>query len=125
MARILSDVAKRTHNQLIDFAGVRCFDERQRMNRQQTTSVDNLKLTPQQQLYFQHGRLLGPDRYSVVFRVGLGVTGCVAEGQHCDAENCKRLKFLTNNFTLPALTIAQIYKQRWLSPLSLIWAQGR
>jgi IS4 transposase len=25
----------------------------------------------------------------------------------------KRLKFLTNNFTLPALTIAQIYKQRW------------
>jgi hypothetical protein len=29
MARILSDVAKRTHDQLIDFAGVRCFDERQ------------------------------------------------------------------------------------------------
>ena len=25
----------------------------------------------------------------------------------------KRLKFLTNNFTLPALTIADIYKQRW------------
>jgi len=32
---------------------------------------------------------------------------------YCDAENGKRLKFLTNNFTLPALTIAQIYKQRW------------
>lgn len=30
-----------------------------------------------------------------------------------DAETGKRLKFLTNNFTLPALTIAQIYKQRW------------
>jgi hypothetical protein len=27
-----------------------------------------------------------------------------------DAETGKRLKFLTNNFTLPALTIAQIYK---------------
>ena len=30
-----------------------------------------------------------------------------------DAETGKRLKFLTNNFTLPALTIAHIYKQRW------------
>ena len=32
-----------------------------------------------------------------------------------DAETNKRLKFLTNNFTLPALTIAQIYKHagRW------------
>jgi IS4 transposase len=25
----------------------------------------------------------------------------------------KRFKFLTNNFTLPALTIAMIYKCRW------------
>src|SRR5664280_2609025 len=32
---------------------------------------------------------------------------------YCDAETNKRLKFLTNNFTLPAVTIAQIYKQRW------------
>src|SRR5216683_2229249 len=30
-----------------------------------------------------------------------------------DADTGKRLKFLTNNFTLPALTIARIYKQRW------------
>jgi len=30
-----------------------------------------------------------------------------------DAETGKRLKFLTNNFTLPAHTVAQIYKQRW------------
>ncbi len=30
---------------------------------------------------------------------------------YCDAETNKRLKFLTNNFTLPALTIAQIYKR--------------
>jgi hypothetical protein len=30
-----------------------------------------------------------------------------------DDETKKRLKFLTNNFTLPALTIAQIYKCRW------------
>jgi hypothetical protein len=30
-----------------------------------------------------------------------------------DAVTGKRLKFLTNNFTLPALTIAEIFKQRW------------
>jgi transposase len=30
-----------------------------------------------------------------------------------DMENQRRLKFLTNNFFLPALTIAQIYKSRW------------
>jgi hypothetical protein len=34
----------------------------------------------------------------------------------CDAESGKRLKFLTNNFTLPARTIAQIYKKRWQVP---------
>jgi hypothetical protein len=33
----------------------------------------------------------------------------------------KRLKFLTNNFTLPALTIAQIYKQRWQVELFFKW----
>ncbi len=32
---------------------------------------------------------------------------------YLDALTGKRLKFLTNNFTSPALTIAQIYKQRW------------
>ena len=30
-----------------------------------------------------------------------------------DVETNKRLKFLTNNFVLPAFTIAQIYKCRW------------
>jgi hypothetical protein len=38
-----------------------------------------------------------------------------------DAETNKRLKFLTNNFTLPALTIAQIYKQRWQVELFFKW----
>jgi hypothetical protein len=32
---------------------------------------------------------------------------------YLDAETNKRLKFLTNNFVLPALTIAQTYKCRW------------
>ena len=38
-----------------------------------------------------------------------------------DAETNKRLKFLTNNFTLPALTIACIYKQRWQVELFFKW----
>jgi transposase len=38
-----------------------------------------------------------------------------------DVETGKRLKFLTNNFTLPALTIAQIYKQRWQVELFFKW----
>jgi hypothetical protein len=32
---------------------------------------------------------------------------------YLDVETRKRFKFLTNHFTLPALTIAQIYKSRW------------
>ena len=38
-----------------------------------------------------------------------------------DAETNKRLVFLTNNFSLPALTIAQIYKQRWQVELFFKW----
>ena len=38
-----------------------------------------------------------------------------------DAERSKRLKFLTNNFTLPARTIADIYKQRWQVELFFKW----
>jgi hypothetical protein len=38
-----------------------------------------------------------------------------------DPETGKQLKFLTNNFTLPALTIAQIYKQRWQVELFFKW----
>ena len=37
-----------------------------------------------------------------------------------DAESNKRLKFLTNNFTLPALTI-DIYKSRWQVELFFKW----
>src|SRR5258707_256749 len=32
---------------------------------------------------------------------------------YLDVETRRRFKFLTNNFTLPALTIAQIYQCRW------------
>ncbi len=30
-----------------------------------------------------------------------------------DAENDRRFVFLTNNFTIPALTVAGLYKSRW------------
>src|SRR5207248_5457758 len=38
-----------------------------------------------------------------------------------DEETNTRLRFLTNNFTLPALTIAQIYKSRWQVELFFKW----
>src|SRR6202521_5532363 len=38
-----------------------------------------------------------------------------------DVETGKRFKFLTNNFTLPALTIARIYKARWQVELFFKW----
>lgn len=38
-----------------------------------------------------------------------------------DAENQRRLVFLTNNFALPALTIARLYKSRWQVELFFKW----
>ena len=38
-----------------------------------------------------------------------------------DADNDRRLVFLTNNFTLPALIIAQLYKCRWPVELFFKW----
>ena len=40
---------------------------------------------------------------------------------YLDAETNQRFKFLTNNFILPALTIAQIYKSRWQVELFFKW----
>jgi IS4 transposase len=40
---------------------------------------------------------------------------------YLDVETRKRFKFLTNNFTLPALTIARIYKCRWQVELFFKW----
>src|ERR1700691_2052903 len=40
---------------------------------------------------------------------------------YLDVETRKRFKFLTNNFTLPALTIALIYKSRWQGELFFKW----
>src|SRR5664280_273372 len=73
-----------------------------------------------------------PARYLVAtravssVRVRLGRRSCgtpdaLRRVSYFDAETNKRLKFLTNNFTLPALTIAQIYKQRWQVELFFKW----
>ncbi len=40
---------------------------------------------------------------------------------YVDLETNKRLIFITNNFTLPALTIAMIYKSRWQVELFFKW----
>ena len=39
----------------------------------------------------------------------------------CDRDNDRYLVFLTNNFALPALTIAQLYKLRWQIELFFRW----
>jgi hypothetical protein len=41
--------------------------------------------------------------------------------RYYDAETNKNLVFLTNNFLLPAITIAQLYKQRWQVELFFKW----
>jgi hypothetical protein len=40
---------------------------------------------------------------------------------YIDAETNKRYVFLTNNFNLPALTIAQLYKCRWQVEIFFKW----
>jgi hypothetical protein len=40
-----------------------------------------------------------------------------------DADTNMRLKFLTNNFAVPALTIAQIYRSRWQVELFFKWVK--
>jgi Domain of unknown function (DUF4372)/Transposase DDE domain len=42
---------------------------------------------------------------------------------YLDVETNKRFKFLTNNFAVPALTIAQVYKARWQVELFFKWVK--
>jgi hypothetical protein len=41
--------------------------------------------------------------------------------RYIDAETGKRFVFLTNNFTLPALVVAQLYRERWKVELFFKW----
>jgi len=46
---------------------------------------------------------------------------CTSTGLICDQETQVRLVFLTNNFVLPAITIAKLYKCRWQVELFFKW----
>jgi hypothetical protein len=46
---------------------------------------------------------------------------CLRRVGYRDAETGKRFVFLTNNFDLPALTIADVYKNRWQVELFFRW----
>ena len=59
-----------------------------------------------------------PDRRQVGHRCIPTRCGAFA---YFDAEHRQRFVFLTNNFTLPALTIAQLYKCRWQVELFFKW----
>jgi transposase len=54
-------------------------------------------------------------------QAALDYPGPLRRVSYFDVETKKRLVFLTNNFTLPALTIAQIYKRRWQIELFFKW----
>jgi hypothetical protein len=59
-------------------------------------------------------RLRGP-RTSTLYPIPLRRVG------YYDADTALKLVFLTNNFTLPALTIARLYKCRWKVELFFKW----
>ena len=67
-----------------------------------------------------HGLALGSDRHTGCHRIG-PKPNPLRRVSYFDARTNKRLKFLTNNFALPALTIAHIYKSRWQIELFFKW----
>jgi len=54
-------------------------------------------------------------------RSSLEYPDCLRRISYFDSENKKRLVFLTNNFMLPPLTIAQLYRCRWQVELFFKW----
>lgn len=50
---------------------------------------------------------------------------CLRRIKYVDPQSGKRLVFLTNNFQLEALTIAQLYKHRWQVELFFKWIKQR
>ena len=54
-------------------------------------------------------------------KTSLEYPNCLRRISYFDSENQKRLVFLTNNFMLPPLTIAQLYRCRWQVELFFKW----
>jgi Transposase DDE domain/Domain of unknown function (DUF4372) len=50
-----------------------------------------------------------------------GYPECLRRIRYCDLETRRPLVFLTNNFSLPALTIPQLYRCRWQVELFFKW----
>ena len=48
---------------------------------------------------------------------------CIRDSSYRDPESGKAFIFLTNNFDLPPLTIAQLYKSRWRVELFFKWVK--
>ena len=56
-------------------------------------------------------------------KAAVAYPGPLRRVSYYDAEQKRRLVFLTNNFDLPALTIAKIYKGRWRIELFFKWVK--
>ena len=69
----------------------------------------------------QHRRALRSHRYLDRYESVKVYPDALRRVSYLDAETNKRLRFLTNNFVLPALTIAQTYKCRWQVELFFRW----
>jgi hypothetical protein len=55
------------------------------------------------------------------FYTGQGYPEHLRRIRFCDPDTNKRLVFLTNNFVIPAKTIAALYKKRWQVELFFKW----
>src|SRR5437762_4466741 len=68
-----------------------------------------------------HWCTVGSHRHSNYLRIGESVSRSFATRQLLGCREPAPIKFLTNNFQLPALKIAQIYKCRWQVELFFKW----
>jgi hypothetical protein len=81
-----------------------------RYSRLRSFPVDKSTGLRSDQMIRLHGHYVRQDYPAALRRIG-----------YVDPETRKRLVFLTNNFTLPALTVARVFKCRWQIELFFKW----
>jgi hypothetical protein len=81
-----------------------------RDTRQKQYEVSSRLLASDRQIRWHHGR---PIHRSRRFYTGQDYPEHLRRIRFCDPDTNKRLAFVTNNFALPAKTIAALYKKRW------------